>query len=67
MSGIVHFITSIASAVTSFFHGVSQLVQLVATAYFAIPSYLGVWVGIFGAWIAAGLACCVIFRVIGRE
>lgn len=67
MSGILHFITSIADAVTSFFHGLGELIKLVALAYHAIPSYLGIWVGIFGAWIAAALGCCIIFRVIGRE
>lgn len=67
MGAIVDFIQSISSAVSSFFHGLFELVRLVAAAYHAIPSYLGIWGGIFLVWIVAGLGCCVIFRILGRE
>lgn len=67
MQAILDFLSTCASAISSFFSGLVQLVKLVAVAYNAIPSYLGVWSGVFLVWIVAGLACCIIFRVIGRE
>ena len=67
MQAIINFLSTCASAIASFFAGLWQLVKLVAVAYHAIPSYLGIWAGIFGVWIVAGFGCCIIFRVIGRE
>lgn len=67
MQAILDLFSTCASAISSFFSGMWQFVKLVAVAYHAIPSFLGIYAGMFGVWIVAGLGCCLIFRVIGRE
>ena len=67
MTALLNFFYTIGSAITSFFSSLYELLKLVAFAYKAVPSYAGVFGGIFAAWIVAGLGVCVIFRILGRE
>lgn len=67
MGALLDFFYMLGDAIVSFFSSLIEAIKLVAVAYRIIPSYAGVFGGIFAAWIVAGLGCCVVFRIIGRE
>ena len=67
MTGILDFLHTISSAVTSWAHSMGEMVKTVALVSRALPTYTGVLGGVFAFWIVAGISCAVIFRVVGRE
>ena len=67
MTALINFFYTLGVAITSFFSSLYELLKVIAFAYKAVPSYAGVFGGVFAAWIVAGLGVCVIFRILGRE